>query len=58
MCLSYICLNISKINDSNNAKNRREELGFSFKDFIYLFLERREMRKKQRERNIDVRDNH
>ena len=28
------------------------------KDFIYLFLERREGREKKRERNIDVREKH
>ena len=29
-----------------------------YKDFIYLFLERREGREKERERNIDVREKH
>ena len=31
---------------------------FYFKDFIYLFLGRRERRKKERERNIDVQEIH
>ena len=32
--------------------------GILFKDVIYLFLERGEGRKKERERNIDVREKH
>ena len=28
------------------------------KDFIYLFLERREEKEKERERNMDMRDKH
>ena len=30
----------------------------SLKDFIYLFLERKEGREKERKRNIDVREKH
>ena len=33
-------------------------LFYFFKDFIYLFLKRGEGRKKERERNIDVREKH
>ena len=39
-------------------KAREDNTHFLFKDFICLFLERREGREKERERNISVREKH